>query len=183
MRCLDVLVVTELYLLTRDTGLLSHLSLYRVTIIHREREELIERLRLILHGDIEDALSHASESVSSRDEVGLALQSDDSSEAILVLSKHAALLSGTLRALGGDSLTTLAEDLDSLVVISLSLLESLLNVSKACIGKIAQCLDILHRYIHSSVCSLVVMIISWYKKVRSSCVPSYYDGSKRALVS
>ena len=160
VRCLNELVVTELNLLSRHTGLLSHLSLYRMTIIHGQGEELLERLRLILHSDIKDTLSNTTEAIGRRDKVGLTLQSYDSSKAILILGEYTALFCGTLRALSSDSLTALTEDLDSLVVITLSLLECLLDISKTCISKITQCLDVLHRYSHSCMYSLVVMIIS-----------------------
>ena len=105
---------------------------------------LIKGLALVSHSSIKNALSQSDKVSTVSHEVGLTLQGDDSSKAILYLSQYATVRSLTVRALGSNSQTTLTEQLLSTVEIALSLSQSLLYVSQTSTSHCAKLLDIVN---------------------------------------
>ena len=77
-------------------------------------------------------------------EVGLALQSEHSCEAVNALYEYTTIRCLTVATLSSDSQATLTEQLLSLVEVALSLGQSLLYVSQTSAGHCAKLLDIVN---------------------------------------
>ena len=143
-RTLNDIVAIELHLLTRDTAAIRNRILYR-TIAHRQSLHLIQCLALVRYGSVEDSLCQSDEISVLRNEVCLALQGDDSSEATILLCQHATLRSITIRTLSGDRLSLLTDNLHCLVDVALSLGQRLFAIHHtssaqfAQLGYISQC--------------------------------------------
>ena len=88
-------------------------------------------LALVSHGSIEDALCECDKVSTVSNEVGLALQGDSSGKAVLSLYENTTIGSLAVAALSGDSQTALAEQLLGMVEITLSLCQSLLDISQS----------------------------------------------------
>ena len=125
-------MATEFHLLTNNARTTCHSLGNLQTISQCELFHLVEGLSLCSDGSVEDVLSQLDIVCTVGHEVSLALQCDHGSEAIDILHQHAAVGSGTVRTLGSDSQTTLANELHGLVNITISLGQSLLAVFHAC---------------------------------------------------
>ena len=141
---LEVVVAIKFHLLTSDTRTQHHSVGSLLTISQNKFLHLVEALALLLNSSIEDALGECDEIGTVGHEVGLTLQSEDSGEVVGNLHEHASIGGLTVAALGGDSQTTLTEQVLGFIEVAFSLGECLLDVGKTCTGNGAQLLDVFH---------------------------------------
>ena len=118
---------------------------------HGQSLHLVEGLALCSHGSVEDALRESHEVGVVGHEVGLALQGDDGSEAVLSLYEHATLGSLAVATLSGNGLTLLAQVCYSTVHV-VAFCQSLLAVCQTSTRHFAELLDVIHCNFHSSIC-------------------------------
>ena len=136
-------VTIELHLLARDTAACNDCISDGVAV-HGECAYLFKALALVSHSSVEDFLSELHEVSVLSNEVGFALEGDDSAEAFTSLAEYATLSSVAVGALGGYCLTTLTDEFDSGFDIAFGLGEGLLAIAKTCASHAAQLLDIFH---------------------------------------
>ena len=140
---LESQVAVELHLLTGDTRTLCNSLLSGLTV-DVESFYSLEVGSLSSDGCIKDALGQCDEVSTVSHEVGLALQSQHSSEAIYALYEYTTIRSLTVATLSSDSEATLTEELLGLIKVALSLCQCLLYVSKTSTGHSAKLLDIVN---------------------------------------
>ena len=141
-------VAIKFHLLTRDTGTLLDSSSGILAVGELQCLHLVEVLAPGGNSSIQNLLDECDEVLAVGNEVGFALDSNHSCKAVNLLDEHTTVGCLTVRTLGSDSQTTLAEQVLSLVEIAFSLCESLFYISQTGTGHGAELLDIFNRYSH-----------------------------------
>ena len=108
------------------------------------------------NSSLEHVLAESDEGVGLCHEVGLRVDLDHVANAVLNACSYQAL-SGCATLALGDALQTLnADDLSSLLLVAVSLVQSLLDVEHTCAGLLAQCLDVCCGVVRH--CELLVLL-------------------------
>ena len=110
--------------------------------------ELIDSLELVGHGEVHELVGECHEACVLGNEVGLAVEGEDSCELAVCAGDDATLRSLAVFALCGYGLTLLAKNLDSGLDVAVSLGESFLAVHQAGACEVAQLGDFCHCYCH-----------------------------------
>ena len=120
--------------------------------------------RVLQHDDLGCFLDEINELVVLGNEVSLSVDFDDNTDLALgaVVSVDHTLGSNAACLLGSSSQTTLAQDLNSLLEVAVSLSQSLLALHHAAVGLLAQFHNVLCRnsHVHSSFLNLGVQTVS-----------------------
>ena len=144
---LDNAVAVQLHLLAGDTAT-SDNSVLDGAVAHGQSLNLVQSLATCSNCSVQNLAGQSHEISVGSNEVGLALQGDDSSKAILSLYQYATLGSLAVATLCGNSSTLLAEVCYCTVHI-LALSQSLLTVGQTSTGHLAELLDVSHCNFHS----------------------------------
>ena len=147
---LDGAIAVEFHLLASDAAASSD-SVGNSAFAHGQSLHFVESLALCSHSSVEDALCESYEVGIVGHEVGLALQGDDGTEAVLSLYEHATLGSLAVATLSSNSLTLLAQICHSTVHV-VAFCQSLLAVCQTSARHLAELLDVIHCNFHSSIC-------------------------------
>ena len=149
---LDEVIAVKLHLLTGDTRACDNSVLHLCTVGDGQFLNLVKALGLCCNSSVEDVLSQLDVVSTVGNEVSLALESHDSSEAVNSLNENTTVRSLAVRTLGSDSLSLLTDNLHCLVEVTLCVSECLLHISEAGTGHGAQLLDVFHIWFVSHNC-------------------------------
>jgi len=140
-------------------------SLIDSLIAHLAVHQGLNVSRVLLHDDLGGVLDELDELVVLGNEVGLSVDLDDNTDLALgaVISVDHALSSNTASLLGSGSQTTLAQDLDCLLEVAVSLGQSLLALHHAAVGLLAQFHNVLCRNSHFcySPLHVICLVVRW----------------------
>ncbi len=148
---LQEVVAIKLHLLTGNTRAMLYSSLSVIAVSELKSLNLVKVLALVSDSSVKDFLNHCDEVFTSSNEVSLTLNSNHCCEIVYLLYEDTTIRSLTVRTLCSDSKTTLTNELDCLINITISLSQRFLTVSKTSTCHLTKLLDISYRYSHNIV--------------------------------